>query len=242
MTDNLLFTQSCERIEKEYKRLGHTLGYRFLLGSSSTLNPETEILFLGLNPGGKRIVPEHPDKSCENGCAFLAEIWGAGNAPGNAPLQVQVQKMFADLAAALPGSRNSKQLLAESLLAYYIPFRSPSISALPNKSESRAFSRCLWTDILAAVTPRLIVTMDKDSFADICAIVSGIRGRQRPHLLRSDVGWGNIGAELAGFEKNNSFEKMSVIRFPHLSRFKIFGRLESKNYTDNLFHKAVQAI
>jgi hypothetical protein len=133
MTDNLLFSVAYERIEKEYHRLGHTLGYRFLLGSRNNLSRETNILFLGLNPGGGRIRVDHPSSSCENGPAFLQETWGAGSGPGNAPLQIQVQKMFHDLAEIWPGNLNLQQLMNESLLAYYVPFRSPSAASLFRK-------------------------------------------------------------------------------------------------------------
>ncbi len=183
-----------------------------------------------------------PDKSCENGCAFLAETWGAGSGPGNAPLQLQVQNMFADLADIFPENRGGRQLMAESLLAYYIPFRSPSISALPRKSESRTFGRLLWTDILSTIDPGLIITMDKDSFADITVIIEASRGQQRSQLFKSEAGWGNISAELARFEGVGGRKPVSVLRFPHLSRFRIFGRPKSKLYTDTLFRRAVHAL
>ena len=237
MTDNALFTDSCSKIEKAYKQLNHTLGYRFLLGTQNNLMPETEILFLGLNPGGREIRPDHPNRSCENGPAFLVETWGAGTGPGNAPLQIQVQKMFNDLAEAMPGSRDQRQLMDDSLMAYYIPFRSPSVSVLPRKAESRIFAKSLWSDILQTCKPKLIITMDKYSFTDISSIIEKSYCLYPSRKYKSEVGWGNISAELLVSGTEDS--QVSVLRFPHLSRFKIFGRPESKPYTDRLISKAI---
>jgi hypothetical protein len=135
MTDLRLFNESCERIDRAYHRLGHRLGYRFLLGSRDNLGPETEILFLGLNPGGRSIPPDHPADSCEDGPAFVRESWGAGRGPGSAPLQVQVQRMFDDLAAQRNNGMNGRALMEHSLLAYYIPFRSPNMAELSSPHE-----------------------------------------------------------------------------------------------------------
>jgi hypothetical protein len=99
------------------------------------------------------------------------------------------------------------------------------------------FARSLWTDILALIQPRLIITMDRDSFANVLSIIEQ-RDRVKPVQYRSATGWGNISAELAFFESEDG--RLSVLRFPHLSRFKIFGRQQSKPLTDALFSKAVK--
>ena len=88
-----LFRECCDFIDSEYKRLGHTLGYRFFLCPRRLLNPQTKILYLGLNPGGKEDLPEHPHTSCENGTAFFTESW-KNNVPGTENLQVQTQLLF----------------------------------------------------------------------------------------------------------------------------------------------------
>lgn len=43
------------KIEKGYSRLEHSLGWRFLTSPKSTLSPETEFLFVTLNPGGDKV-------------------------------------------------------------------------------------------------------------------------------------------------------------------------------------------
>lgn len=186
MMENRLFIKACGRIANAYQTLGHKLGYRFLLGSQQNLSSETRLLFLGLNPGGRIIRPDHPETSCEGGPAFLLETWGAGTGPGNAPLQVQVQTMFQDLAVIWPDTVDGQELMEKSLLAYYIPFRSPNISELVAGKESRCFARSLWTEILADIRPYLIITMDRDSFKDIVTIV---RQRDRVDPVPCIVGW-----------------------------------------------------
>ncbi|MDW7774380.1 MAG: hypothetical protein SCH71_15955 [Desulfobulbaceae bacterium] len=236
MTQQHLFTRCLEEITGEYSRLNHTLGYRFLLGPRSTLSPETDILFLGLNPGGAVIPPEHPCDSCENGPAFFNETWNAGAGRGNSALQLQVRSMLRDLAGKMPGAGDSRQLMTRSLLAYYIPFRSPDFAGLPYKASSREFSRRLWSGILREIDPRLIICINNETFADISAILTASRGLE-PQVIRSGVGWGNISAELALF--NSRKRRTSLLRFPHLSRFRIFGHSESLLYTDRLLQLAV---
>lgn len=39
-----LFKECCDFIDAEYKRLGHTLGYRFLTCPQNLLNPDMKLL------------------------------------------------------------------------------------------------------------------------------------------------------------------------------------------------------
>ncbi|MFA5718770.1 MAG: hypothetical protein WC952_13745 [Desulfobulbaceae bacterium] len=231
-----LFTRCLEDIADEYHRLNHTLGYRFLLGPSSTLAADTDILFLGLNPGGGVIPPDHPSDSCEQGPAFLNETWNAAAGRGNSALQQQVRAMFRDLAAMVPGSGDYSQLMNQTLLAYYIPFRSPDFARLPHKVASRQFARRLWRGILGQIGPRLIICINNETFADLASILEEIAGTQ-PEVVRSGVGWGNISAELAMF--NGGRGRTSLLRFPHLSRFRIFDRPESQPHTNSLLRQAI---
>jgi len=144
--------------------------------------------------------------------------------------------MFRDLAAMLPEAGDSMQLMNRSLLAYYIPFRSPDFARLPNKTASRRFARQLWKGILDRINPRLIICINNETFADLVGILEDIAGI-RPEVVRSGVGWGNISSELAMF--NGGRGRTSLLRFPHLSRFRIFDRAESRPHTDGLLRQAV---
>ncbi len=236
--DRMFFKQCCDRIEKEYSRLGHTLGWRFLYGSKKNLNDQSEILYLGLNPGGTFDNHEHSRESCENGCAFLSETWKDGKLPGNSPLQRQVQQMFSDISDMISSEKKPSEILEESLLAQYIPFRSPNYKKLHNKKKSREFAKDLWVDIFAVINPRVVITMSDKTFEDVSFILEKESKREKVREFKSKVGWGNVTGESAVFRGQGDREYLSILRFPHLSRFRIFGRPESKVYTDDLLRRA----
>jgi hypothetical protein len=96
--------------------------------------------------------------------AYLTETWGA-NVPGGAPLQRQVQMLFSQLANKLGDKRSLNEFVdSEVMSAYFIPFRSPSIAALPRRKESLAFAIRLWSAILELWMPRCILTIDTVTF------------------------------------------------------------------------------
>ena len=82
-----LFKSSCEAIEREYARLGHSLGWRFITGPKSTFSKQTEFLFISLNPGGDHEPTDHPRESSEKGSSYLIESW-KGMPPGKESLYV----------------------------------------------------------------------------------------------------------------------------------------------------------
>ena len=69
--------QCVESIEAAYARLGHQLGWRFLVGPRRTFTADTRFAFITLNPGGKHENLAHPRSSSENGSAYWIESWKA---------------------------------------------------------------------------------------------------------------------------------------------------------------------
>ena len=69
------FEALIKEIEDEYSRLEHSLSRRFLTSPKSTLSPETNFVFVTLNPGGDKITHEEDRQSCENGSPYLIERW-----------------------------------------------------------------------------------------------------------------------------------------------------------------------
>jgi len=126
----MTFDQAIDQIKREYERLSHQLGYRFLLSSKDTFN--SDVIFLNLNPGGDRVYPDQPADSCENGPAYLTESWGNNLKPGQSSLQIQVQNMLREISGKMPGKRD---LLYDSMIAYFIPFRSPDYKSLQKKKN-----------------------------------------------------------------------------------------------------------
>lgn len=239
MGKNELFTWACTEIEENYNKLGHQLGYRFLLSSRRTLSPNTEILLLGTNPGGDKIPPDHPPQSCESGPAYLTEVWRGRALPGVAPLQVQICRLFENLSDQI-GAGDSVSLMSNSLLAYYIPFRSPDLGSLHRETESRNFAYKLWSTLLDAIDPKIIICIDNQGTFPAIERILYNKDQLRPVHTKLPVGWGNITAEMNFYELPE--KKRCLIRFPHLSRFKIFGRPASQPYIDQMLSKAASCI
>lgn len=171
------------------------MGYRFLLSSKNTLY--SDVLFLNLNPGGSQIISDHPLSSCENGPAHLTEIWKEGCAAGMSPLQIQVQRMFAELSKRIPGDRN---LINEALIAYFIPFRSPRIQNLYEKEKSISFAIELWSEILANIKPKLIICLGNDVCENIRQLFP-----DKPIIFNTNIGWkhgkgGEVKAQLYTYQ------------------------------------------
>jgi hypothetical protein len=224
------FEQTIKKIQKAYAELGHVLGYRFLLSSKNTFS--SDILFLNLNPAGRTIPPDHPSDSCETGPAHLTESWKNGHAVGMSPLQIQVQRMFAELSKRIPGNRN---LINEALIAYFIPFRSPRIEDLHAKEKSISFAIELWSEILASVKPKLIICLGNDVYKNIRKLFP-----DTSVIFNTNIGWnhgkgGGVTAQVCTY--NNGCR---ILKLPHLSTYKIFSRYESKPYIDRLLNEATK--
>lgn len=214
-----LFKWACNEIKAAEKELGHTLSWRFLTSPAKTLTSSTKIAFIALNPGGDKIPLDHGRESSENGSAYICEEWKS------VTLQKQVQALFREITAKQKESNYTK-LMNESLMAYYIPFRSPNYKSLPKKAETSKFAFLLWSGILRNMSPELIITIDHRTFKGIHRIFVTEIGFELSKSKTFPTGWGNITANVNFYTMQ---ERIAVLsRFPHLSRFKIFNRPASK--------------
>lgn len=118
----------------------------------------------------------------------------------------------------------NRDLLYDSMIAYFIPFRSPDIKSLHARKESFGFAKNLWTQILINRETRLIICLGNE-------VRDYLMGIYRTNYKRFNfkVGWGNIGAEIDFLDSGPK-----ILKLPHLSRFRIFNREESKQYIDDL--------
>jgi hypothetical protein len=217
-----LFEWACAEIRVAEQTLGHKLSWRFLTTPAKTLSPDTKITFIALNPGGNRIPADHGRESCERGSAYIHESWRS------LALQQQVQALFREIAAAI-SVPDYRSLMDASLMAYYIPFRSPSYGDLCNPKESRDFAFRLWSRLLEDISPRLILTMDRHTFTDIDRILAGKPQTARADKERFETGWGNYGVDVARYSVLGT-NTVTLARFPHLSRFRIFDRPASEKH------------
>lgn len=198
-------------IENEYRRLGYSYGWRFI--TCPQANAATaKLVLVSLNPAGREV--HGPPWSQERGNAYRVEAWG-GLPTGQAPLQRQVQHMFALLGLS------DEQVFS----AHYVPFRSPSWEALDRRTEAEAFARRLWKWL----SPKL-------SFERLICIGKNKPGRPIADVFQASfetslpVGWGSVTAD-----RYRLPDGRPLIALPHLSRFGIFGRKEGKRALEKLF-------
>jgi len=230
MTTNL-FTWACNEIETADKRLGHKLSWRFLTTPARTLSPSTRIAFIALNPGGNKIPLDHGRESSEVGSAYIYEKWRS------VTLQQQVQALFRQIADQLTLS-NHQSLMNNSLMAYYIPFRSPNFRSLHRQAQSRDFALRLWSCIMKQISPELVMSIDKTTFHDIHTILVSAAGLKQTYGQKLPTGWGKYTATINFYADKE--RHVVLVRLPHLSRFKIFNRPASEPYVRNIVKEMTQ--
>lgn len=198
-------------IESEYRRLGYSYGWRFLTCPQENA-ATAKLLLVSLNPAGREV--HGPAWSQQLGSAYRVESWG-GRPVGAAPLQRQIQAMF-----ALLGLRDD-----EVFSAHYVPFRSPSWNDLDHKDEAEAFSAKLWNWLKPKLSFDRIVCIGKEKPGRPVATLFGAR------LEASlPVGWGTITAD-----RYRLPDGRPLVALPHLSSFGLFGRSEGASQLNTLF-------
>jgi len=225
-----LFNSIITEIKTEYKTNPNNFGWRFLTTSKSTLEKNNGIALITLNPGGSVDRKDHSSESCENGCAYLTEIWKGENAPGKSKLQEQFQLLYLEIADQINAVDYIKAM-ESSLCGYFIPFRSPSIKLLKEKKNCIEFSKNIWRKILSAGQFKVIICIDRVTYKNIDKI---LREMDAVKINESelDTGWGNYKATVSKYKIDKGI--ITLARFPHLSRFSIFGRDAGKKNISKL--------
>lgn len=186
------------------------LGWRLLYSPERVLKG-AKVAFIGFNPGGSYINPTHGEFSCESGSAYRKEVelWGT-----NSGLQEQAMALFGRLGVV------PEDVLAGNL----VPFRSPDEKSLKNREEAIALGRSVWRRILEVAKPSLVVSFGDAANTEVSKVLAVKAVKKLP------VGWGNYTAS------RGQFANGAWVGLPHLSRFRIMKRPESKKQMDALFH------
>lgn len=200
------------RIEAEYQKRGYNLGWR-LLCSPWEVVEGAEVAFIGLQPGGSVEPLDHATLCMSAGSAYEQEAWGY-NAPGQAPLQLEILSVFQKL------NVQPDSVLAGNL----IPFRAPTADKFSGMVDAIAFGEKIWTDILRNAKPRVVIAMGEIAASAMCRI-----GRIAPERLEKHyLEWGKVSARTG----RGDFD---LIWLPHLSRFRIMRREKSQAAVDGVF-------
>jgi hypothetical protein len=251
------FDEIVKRIEEKSHELGINAGWRFLYGHETTLTDNNGILLITLNPGGEEAGENQGQASCNNGHAILNEVWPRRNEvekqkngieintkPGESPLQKQLQKMFEIIEDHLGQKRD--EVLTKSLSGYFIPFRSPNWKSFIKKKdisdEAIEFSKGIWKEILQNQNPRLIICIDKIAYKNLKSILVELDYKNSDPETK-DTQWSTIIKVTCDYieYKNSTNQKLVLIRFPHLSSYKIFSNEISKKVATELLQNALNA-
>lgn len=233
-----LFTETAETIEREYAQLGHHLGWRFLYSPASTLSTNPRILFVGDNPGGSDF--EAPVASVEEGNRRF-KPWPRGKNGELNPLQKQVCELFRVVSKKLDHQTSWQDLMDETLTSNFCPFRSPSWPLNHRQEESMAFSFRLWTRMFQYISPSVLICMSRNPSHKYFRKVLNNKGyieTERPKEYPVD--WGAYRYSQSRHRLGD--EELLMIRLPHLSRFRIFGRSKSQRAVDQITDAIVESL
>jgi hypothetical protein len=218
-----LFEDSVREIDAAYKRLGHTLGWRFLSVSKRVLDSPVKVALITLNPAGDSIPPDHPWESCEAGVSYLVERWG-GAPPGESKLQIQVREMFKMLGQLIRFDDSHERLMAQSLISHLVPFRSPRFAELPRQEESLDVGRRIWARLLPRVAPRLVICLGRKAQSELRALIPHVLTTQRQNMRTLATGWGDYTVDIEKFAGANGTTRLLYL--PHLSTWSLFTSLK----------------
>lgn len=214
-----LFDTCVQDIDAAYERLGHKLGWRFLSVSRTILDKPVKIVLVTINPAGNSIPKDHPWPSSENGSSYIVEKWGNAK-PGRSTLQVQVQEMFRLLREAIGFSGSHEELLAQSLISHFVPFRSPRFDDLPRKAESVEVGRKLWSNILPHAMPRLVICLGRVVQKELRALIPQCLWATHIGCSSHLTGWGNTTADVDSYTAPHG--SVRLLYLPHLSTWTLF--------------------
>ncbi len=235
MDNNDLYTDTVSEIKKSYKELGYSLGWSFLGCSKNNIQENSSIGLITLNPGGN--IYSEPLASFENGNIYSHEDWN-GKGEGQEPLQLQIQHLFSQLLPHLNNYKDATLLMNQSLIGYFIPFRSPTYKDLSNQQEAIRISKTIWSNIISKSNLSRLICIDRITFNALDDILRNVNGF---HLVASSnmkTGWGKITASVNHYKSNTS--QISLTRLPHLSRYKIFNRAESQSAVENIIKESTR--
>jgi hypothetical protein len=128
-----------------------------------------------------------------------------GKSPkGQHKLQKQVQTLFHYLSEkAVRRKVLGEALLEQSLIAYFIPFRSPSLKELHRPKDLLKFAKRLWTNIFEQIRPRLVISIDRDAYQALGPIIENTTGARLVKQDKLSTGWGKLNANIDEYRSDN---------------------------------------
>jgi hypothetical protein len=219
-------------IIKNEELLNHKIGWRFINSSIETIQKNSGIGIITLNPGGKKY--EQPVFALNNRKnAYLDENWG-NFSKGQDPLQIQIKALFKEINKRWSYNSDYKELMRDSFMAHLIPYRSNSYDDLSNKKATIFISKEIWTSFVNSkfFDFKIIICIGKKQFKILEEILTNETNFEKMNSKLISTGWGNYQSEISTF--SNSTKKFKLVYLQHLSRFKIFNRKEGEESVKKL--------
>lgn len=227
---NELLLEAEKRIVKAYGDLRHDQGWSFLYTPGKTLSSSARFLFMGLNPAGEGKI-DQADLTTEAGNAYHPKVekdWP----PSGKSLQAQVV-LFYDMLAEKMGY-DSREMMDSTLAANFCPFRSKSWKDLKEQKATITFCNDLWSYLIKSTQISTIVCMSSIAHQHMASIIVSAGGKVSDNkgFKPKPVGWGNVSYSATQFLMDG--REICLIRLPHLSRYKIFGRDGSSTQVEEI--------
>jgi hypothetical protein len=213
-----MYSAIYDRTEATYAKLGHPLGFNpFIVSSVRAFEASPRLLLMGLNPAGSKDYPEHRGRfRYEEDDSYIGTSWG--DLPkGQAKLQKQIALLLKEVQRRV-GDKGPLDRFALNRIVSgnFVPFRSRNWGDLYRKEESIAFGQSLWGEVFSAWRPQYVVTFGAGALDAVIGLLGDV------HEARDyDPRWqGSLSIRVLK-------DGTRLLGLPHLSRFMIFGRLES---------------
>jgi hypothetical protein len=203
------------------------------------LTSPVRLAMVTLNPGGDRIRPDHPAASCEDGVSYVVESWGS--TPGRSPLQVQVQGLFAMLQSAAGYDGSPRQLMEESLIGHFVPFRSPRFADLPRQADALGFGHNLWRRLLPESRPKLTICLGREVQAELRGLFPSALSATLEDSAAFQTGWGKYTADLDTYRTAEG-RTARLLFLPHLSTWKLFTSEKCKTNMRSIIEAATDGM
>lgn len=224
-----------QKIEEFYLRFNFSESWRFLNCAKKNLRRNNGILIITLNPGWRANIDygnQHKFSS-ELGCSFLVEQF-------KSPIREQFIKFLTKLHTEVHSEKSFDEFVNEILLGNFIPIRSGSFKKLTNKKESINLGKELWNQIIKKNIDslKLLVVIDKVTMRVVLEIFSAIGLKEIEPPFTLPTGWTGYNAEIIRFKFSEKV--ITLLRLPHLSHFRIFGRSVAENEINEIVKESVK--